>query len=382
MDSRSVLPVNVAWGPYLSGLILFGISLVLASIAWRVTNALARDPAPPKGQGWERWFLPRLMIAALPVLAGAAYGLFLRASFGGDSWIKAIQFVALSAMTIGFLFGVPYVIGALTVILSDRRRAESRTYSILMPCASVLLALAAMSVLAYEGLICLVIASPLFLLMAVGGGLSARAFWLKSSGRTPRISLAGLMLLPYALATGESYLPSPDDQIRTVHNEIVIEASPEAVWREIKSVPVIKREELPTRFSHLIGFPRPLEATLSDERLGGERIATFEKGLAFSEIVNVWKPQEALGFAIRVEPIPADALDEHVAIGGPFFDVLDGLYEIQPISESKVKLLLTSRHRLSTRFNFYSGFWSELVMHDVQSAIMQVLKARAESPRD
>ena len=52
------------------------------------------------------------------------------------------------------------------------------------------------------------------------------------------------------------------------------------------------------------------------------------------------------------------------AIGGPFFDMLDGRYEIEPLSESRVILHLSSTHRLTTRFNWYAGLWTEPIVSE------------------
>jgi hypothetical protein len=87
-----------------------------------------------------------------------------------------------------------------------------------------------------------------------------------------------------------------------------------------------------------------------------------------------------LAFNIFADPksIPPKALDEHVMVGGKYFDVLEGKYEIKKISVEKIKLYLTSTFRLSTRFNFYSGLWSKLIMRDIQKKILEIIKQRSE----
>jgi hypothetical protein len=70
--------------------------------------------------------------------------------------------------------------------------------------------------------------------------------------------------------------------------------------------------------------------------------------------------------------------DQHVTIGGEYFDVLIGTYELEPVPEG-VRLVLKSAHRLSTRFNFYSGLWSDAVMQSIQQNILEVLAKRCEA---
>ena len=72
-------------------------------------------------------------------------------------------------------------------------------------------------------------------------------------------------------------------------------------------------------------------------------------------------------------------LDPHVTIGGPFFDVLTGTYTIEPLPGGKVRLHLASRHRISTRFNVYSGLWADAIMRSIQDNILEVIRRRCEA---
>ena len=65
-------------------------------------------------------------------------------------------------------------------------------------------------------------------------------------------------------------------------------------------------------------------------------------------------------------------------MGGPFFDVLDGEYRIENVAPGRLLLHLRSTHRLSTTFNAYSGLWTDFILRDVQTAILEVLKRRCE----
>jgi len=109
------------------------------------------------------------------------------------------------------------------------------------------------------------------------------------------------------------------------------------------------------------------------------RHATFERGVLFVETITVWEPERALAFAIRADPVPPETLDQHVTVGGPYFDVLEGRYRIEPIAPGRVRLHLASRHRLSTHFNFYSGLWTDAIMRQTQVYILDVIRRRAEA---
>lgn len=319
----------------------------------------------------------RLLREGLPALAGIPiallYGLFAYLAF---STSYTSDFLTL--MACGFLLLVPLAIGALTVYLAPRPQRQSLGYVLLMPWLSCFIVLALVALLALEAIICLVMALPLLLPLASVGGL---LFKLPADAPAPSPHessyLLLIVLLPYLWTPLELQI-SPTDSIRTVHNQIVIEAEVEAVWAEIASVPLIQPAEQSFSPFHLVGLPKPLEATLSHEGVGGVRHATFEGGLTFVETISEWEAPYRLRFDIvRAEhPGLAKPLEQ---IGGAHFEVLEGRYEIEPLGNGQVRLHLSSQHRLSTRFNLYGGLWTDYIMWDLQAYILKIIKARAEA---
>jgi hypothetical protein len=324
---------------------------------------------------------------ALAIGGGVVYGVIGRLVFGisyskGSPNVPEWLTQSLGVMSVSFLFIVPLVIGFLDQVVPEpggTKLAYARIRAFFAPMVPVSLMLAIIVLFDVEGTICIAMALPIFLILAgIGGciGLSARR---RTEGKTRAGMISFVVLLPYLTSPAEQRLQAPVE-IREVQNTAHIAAAPDVVWREIKSVRAISPHELRFRFAHFIGLPRPIEATLSSDGPGGVRIATFERGLRFSETVTAWEPGRRLSFSIRAEPAPAAALDEHVAVGGPYFDVLDGTYELEAASDGTTLLKLTSHQRLSTRFNFYAKWWTDFIMSDLQSAIMDVIKRRCEMP--
>jgi hypothetical protein len=62
---------------------------------------------------------------------------------------------------------------------------------------------------------------------------------------------------------------------------------------------------------------------------------SFEGGILLIEIVDVWETERGLAFSIRAETaqIPNTTLDEHVRVGGQFFDVLRGEYRLEELPD-------------------------------------------------
>lgn len=166
-----------------------------------------------------------------------------------------------------------------------------------------------------------------------------------------------------------------------MENVIDIQAPPDVVWQNIERVRAIRKEELPSSWAHAIGFPDPVEATLSHEGVGGVRNASFAGNVFFLETVDLWEPKQRLGFTIAAETdkIPSTTLDEHVRVGGEYFDVLRGEYRLEPLAKNLTRLHLSSQHRLSTDFNWYAHLWTDAIMADLQKRILYVVKARSQA---
>ena len=306
---------------------------------------------------------------------GALYGILIRFAFGS----RVInQFVGV--MSLAFLFVMPFVCGFIAVYFAEIRKQQSVVVWLLVPWLTILGGCAVMLLFVIEGWICIIMYLPVGLVFSsVGGviaGLLARNKRLKRVGN---ITTACILFLPFIFSPLESSLNRRD--IRTVENVIEVKASPAAVWDQIKTVPAIRKDELKASWSHRIGFPDPIAATLSYEGVGGVRRASFDRGVLFIETVDVWEPQRRLAFSIHPETtqIPNTTLDEHVTVGGPYFDVLRGEYRIESLPNGRVRLHLTSWQRVSTDFNWYAHLWTDAVMSDLQKRILYVVQQRAEA---
>jgi len=266
-------------------------------------------------------------------------------------------------------------LGALTVWWHP---APSRRFRVFGPWAPMAAVVGTLLLTGWEGAICVAMASPVLLLFASIGGMVA--FGVRDAQRGRSRALPAIVLFPFLLAPLENRIPEPERRVETV-TTIDIDAPPAAVWPLVASVDSIRPEEQRPALFLRMGFPRPVAATLSHEGVGGVRVATFEGGLRFTETVTVWEPGRRLRFTIRAngDSIPPTTLDEHVRMGGRYFDVLVGEYELVPLDGGRrTRLLLRSEHRLNTHFNPYAAWWTDRIMRSIQLNIQQVHKQRAE----
>ena len=325
-------------------------------------------PAPIKE---PPWYKSPLFIG---VVGGVSYGLIVQVAARMDR-LKETR----SVMALGFVFLLPMTLGFLTAHFGAYRRKRTFAFYILAPQLTAITSLICAITIGWEGLICLILATPVYMFMGGVGGLIAFIIHevLKvREGKLPVFFTTFALVLPPGSAFVESLQQRPVD-MHKVHTEIVINVPREKVWSKIIRVEPIT--EPTTGVFYRMGFPKPIEASLSKEGVGGVRHARFEKDLVFIETVDEWKEQERLSFAIAVDPngTPLTTLDEHVTVGGDYFDVMRGTYWIEP-REHDMLLHLESEFRLSTNFNRYAGFWGDFLMRDIQMSILRVIKARCE----
>lgn len=335
------------------------------------------------GSAFSAWLAGRrggLVAPVAGVLIGAAYGLLGRLVIGLERKAAEGPAAVFGAVSIAFLFLVPAALGAVAVAVASRGAPASVARAICLPWLSVLCLMAGVFVTLFEGMVCIVMAAPVFATMSSVGGLSVLVAHRVRGRHAASRTAAALAVVPFLVGPVEERLPRPE-VVRTVTTVTEVDAPPGTLFRHVVRVPAIRREE--TRFSpfHSIGIPRPLEATIDREGTGALRAARFAGGLRFEERVTEWEPPRRLAFTIRVVPasILPGVLDEHVRVGSREFDVVWGGFTIEPLGGERSRLVLTSRHRLSTRLNPYAGLWTDAVMRDLQEGICAVIRARAEA---
>jgi hypothetical protein len=326
------------------------------------------------GEAAEKSEFKRRNLVMVGAAIGFVYGVGLRL-------LANSQGANYAVMTVGFICFMPFAMGCITVYFAEIGEQRRIWTWVWLPWVPLLAALGAMMLTLLEGLICIAMFATLAMILAsVGGLLGGLAARLIRSNRAKRFTMTCVMALPLVTAPWEKHILYRLEE-REVENVIDINASPEVIWRNIESVPAIRSDELPTSWSHRIGFPDPVEATLSHEGVGGVRDATFTGGLSFLETVDVWEPQYRLAFTIaaQTDSIPPTTLDEHVRVGGPYFDVLRGEYRLETLGKGRTRLHLSSRHRISTDFNWYAHLWTDAVMSDLQKRILFVIRQRCEA---
>ena len=307
------------------------------------------------------------------ILVGAAYGLAIRFGLANPTIHPFVNTISTA-----FLFICPFSVGAIAVLWSAERGTHvAVSRQIGLSTGAMGLFLLAMFATFLEGLICIVLVVPDFLIASMLGGFVGGA--IHNSGRINRSTLPTLALLPLLFGPFESLLPQ-QRSAQTVSNTIHIDASPEVVFDNLADVRNIRSSELGFSFVHLIGLPKPIEARMD----GGVRTSRWEKGVWFQEVITESNRPRALHyrFVVPKGAIPRAALDEHVEINGEYFELVDGGYTLQPTRDGGTDLSLMTTFVNKSRLQAYGNLWGKVVLRDFHRSILGLMKARSESGVD
>jgi hypothetical protein len=287
-----------------------------------------------------------------------------------------------SIMSLGFLLLGPFATGALVNAFAHDEDRGNFENLVLLPVLYSVISLVLACLLKVEGRICVLMAAPVFVILSPLGACAHYLFVRNRKGPIRRAGLAGILMLPMIAGPIESHVGARSDFAIT-RDSILIDAPAGTVWKNIIRVPRIDPGELHPGLASAMGFPDPVAADLDREGLGGVRRASFRGNLVFTETIDRWEEGRALSFTIvpNTAEVPPSTLDEHMIVGGRYFNVLRGTYEIEARPDGKCLLKLSSEHVSTTDFNTYASLWGRLVMGDIQNRILQVIRARCESAR-
>ena len=303
-----------------------------------------------------------------PVLAGALAGIVLRLLFSGaagSSW---------SAMAGAFVFLAPIVVGMVTVYIAERDERRSWAYYVGAPFLATGLFVTGTLLINVEGLICVLVIAPLFGVLGSVGGLLMGVACRVTGWPRPTLYAAGV--LPLLMGTLVPGTTLQDDRSQ-IERSLWIAAPPAVVWQQLTQTPDIRADEVERGWAYRIGVPPPQSGVTE---AAGQRVQHFRmgKGIHFEGDITEWQPARRIAWAYRfaADSVPSGALDDHVRIGGLYFDLLDTAFELQP-ENGGTRLAMRTRYRVSTQFNFYANGVARLLLGNVSEVLLELYARRS-----
>ncbi|MBT2187001.1 SRPBCC family protein [Sphingobium nicotianae] len=309
----------------------------------------------------------------------AAIGIAALMGLGGYALISAVGSGSGALISFTFLLILPAAICGLVCCVIDPRGQRSGGFYLMVPVWILLAAIILGAVVLREGVICIIMLTPLWLISgAIGAGLGYRLT--HRATRENRAYSMALFVAPLVAMQVEPMIPVPQTYA-TVTRTIVVAAPPERIWPLLRGIPDVRPGEGRWNISQdLIGIPRPLGARLLGQGVGAERLANWGHNVRFRERITQWRPGRRIGWRFVFDDIAGWAYtDRHLMPDSRYFRVMDGGYSLDRIDAHRTRVTIDTRYWIQTPVNGYSRLWGELLLGDLENNLLALVKARAES---
>ena len=305
-------------------------------------------PYAPRPRGSILWGLLAAQAAAA-WLIGLGY------------WLNRVNGGAASVLISSDFVLVPLVMGLLTAFFW-RNLALTTVEYFLYALLNSALGLVVAGIFMHEGMICLVIVSPLLLSFVFLGSLAGR--WLFGRG-SDRLNLS-LIPLTLALLTWDALTPHHYEN--AVSDTLVVHAPLSQVWAHLAAVPPIP--EKPDYWLFRMGLPYPTQATVSGAGIGARRRCVFSHNDVFEERITEWQPEHRLTFDVTSQPRDPEILG-HAR-------VLRGQFDLHDNGNGTTTLTGTSWYELYVYPSWYYDIWARSIARQVHVRVMRHIRDLSE----
>ena len=300
-------------------------------------------------------------------VALSAYLLF-SFSKAGSVWFASLWFLAL----------LPALLCALICYIADPDQNRPAAFYWWIPPALVGIVDAGSALFLHEGVICLIMLSPIWI---VSGWVGAFFFrWQRQGGMKRNTLQSSFLIMPLVAGVMEAHIPLPHEE-ELLSRSILVHATPSEIWLYAVSNHSINAEEGRWTITHnIIGIPRPRGTVMKGTGVGAVRTAYWGHDINFEEQITEWTPGQALGWKFGFSNTSLqDYTDEHISPDGQFLKIDSGGYMIHQISSETSLLTLNTRYIAMTHVNLYARLWGEFLLGDIEDNILAIIKNRSEA---
>jgi uncharacterized membrane protein YhaH (DUF805 family) len=310
--------------------------------------------------------------AAIAVLFSAEFGVattfLLTKSIGSYGW--------------SLFLALPYCMGLFSVLLYSLRQQRSPSHCMMVALLPVVLIGIVLLAIAIEGAICLLMAAPIALALAVFGGWTGyilqQARWMLHPGNavTKSSLCLALLLLPLSAALEHTAHLAPP--LYQVQSSIAIDAPPAAVWQKVIAFSQIPP---PTEALFRAGIAYPIRAEITGRGPGALRRCEFSTG-PFVEPIEVWDEPHLLRFNVTENPAPLNEISPYGSIRPPhlhgYFVSRRGQFLLTELPGGRTLLTGTTWYTDAVWPSQYWCLWSDYIIHRIHLRVLTHIKHESE----
>jgi hypothetical protein len=278
----------------------------------------------------------------------------------------------------GLFVGLPFFVGMVSAILHGYRTPRSLGSCITVAVAALGILAGALFVFAIEGAICILMATPIALGLALLGALVGWSI----QDRTGRIGDAGYACLSVSFAmplllVADALHPAQPPEY-SVETAIDIDAPRERVWNEVVA---FSEMPPPTELVFRSGIAYPLRAEISGHGVGAVRRCVFSTG-AFVEPIEVWDEPRRLEFSVAAQPRAMNELMPWPGADPPhvtdYFVSRRGRFDLVALDGDRTRLVGTTWYTHRIWPVAYWRMYSDWLLHTIHRRVLEHIREEAE----
>lgn len=325
---------------------------------------------------------------AVPPLAATPRGAFDAAAWRAVGAALAAGMLSFAVGLYGFdsygavlFFATPAVMGMVAGFLYNRPVPHSTSATLGLGALVMVAAGGVLVALAFEGLICLVMAVPIVMPLSIAGALLGK--WIAEATRAGLAHVTTVVLALPLLAGAESLVTTtPEYEILTV---VDVAAPPAVVWQRIVSFPDIPP---PDDWFFRAGIACPLRARIEGTGVGAVRHCEFTTG-DFVEPITVWDEPRRLAFDVAEQPDPMVELSPWRHVHPPHLEDRSlrsrrGEFRLVDLGDGRTRLEGRTWYVFDMHPQGYWTLWSDISIHAIHRRVLDhiTLLAEADAARE
>jgi uncharacterized membrane protein YhaH (DUF805 family) len=272
-------------------------------------------------------------------------------------------------------FATPFAMGASTAAFYNASVTRRLRDTIGLAVVATLLTGSIVLLFAIEGLLCLAMAMPISVAIAVVGALIGRA--IVTSSRSPAAGSAFFVVALPVLAAGEARLATPE--LHDVTTVIEIDAPPERVWPNVIGFSDLPE---PPEWEYEMGIAYPMRARIDGEGVGAVRRCEFSTG-PFVEPITAWDPPRRLAFDVTQQPPSMTEWSPYNSVHAPhlegYMTSRGGEFRLVPLAGGRTRLEGTTHYTLAIYPELYWRGFAELLLHGIHTRVLEHIRHLSEA---
>jgi hypothetical protein len=235
-----------------------------------------------------------------------------------------------------------------------------------------------------EGIICVLMALPFAIVMALVGAMIGQVVVSAVGPRRPLPMLTLVLLLYPAAQEYEVRNPAPVVP-RLITTQLTVNAPSAAVWAAL-----LRPVEYPAAtgwFRAGVVYPTRTAFALDSATGRHTLVCNYSQGTARLPVVG-WEPGRSLTFAVPAPDMPAPMreLSPYPEIHAPhlhgYFEVDSGTFRLRPLPGGRTLLEARTVYRHSIGPRAYWALWSDYLLDAMHTRVLATIKAKAENSHD